>query len=97
MLTTIDPIREYSNPKLVLSGVIVNAVERTRRQKHWFEDLQTNSPAPVWLPSVPEATWIAEAAEAGLGLDEWGTPAATVMAKIYDGYLTNIMTEGALS
>ncbi len=94
LLTTMDAIREYSNPTLTLSGVIVNAVERTRRQKHWLEDLQINAPAPVWLPSVPKATWIAEAAEAGVGLDEWGTPAATVMAEIYDRYLTNILAEG---
>jgi chromosome partitioning protein len=93
LLTTMNAIREYSNPKLALTGVIVNNVERTRRQKHWLEDLQANSPAPVWLPAVPKATWIAEAAEAGVGLDEWGTPAATVMAEIYGQYLTNILTE----
>jgi chromosome partitioning protein len=67
LLTTVDAIREYSNPHLTLAGVIVNSVERTRRQNHWLEDLRVNSPAPVWLPAVPKATWIAEAAEAGQG------------------------------
>lgn len=93
LLTTVGAIKEFANPHLKLTGVIVNALERTRRQRHWFEDLQANAPAPVWLPAIPKATWIAEAAEAGLGLDEWKTPAATVMTEIYDNYLVKILED----
>lgn len=72
-------------------GVIVNALERTRRQKHWHEELVQNSPVPVWEPAVPKATWIAEAVEAGGGLDEWNTPAARVLLDDYAGFLDRIL------
>lgn len=97
LLSTIEQVRRYSNSQLTVAGIIANAVEmQTRRQKHWVAELTAAAPAPLWRPPVPKATWIAEAQEAGMGLDEWGTPAATVMAEIYDGYLSNLLNaEGA--
>lgn len=94
LLATLDAVRKYSNPDLAIRGVIVNEFERTRRQRHWLSELLDNSPAPVWQPPVPKATWIAEAVEAGSGLDEWNTPAASSLATTYDGYLTHLL-EGA--
>lgn len=94
LLATLEAVQRYSNPELQAIGVIVNSLERTRRQRHWHEELVANAPAPVWAPPVPKATWIAEAVEAGVGLDEWNTPAASVLLEVYDGYLTRIL-EGA--
>lgn len=92
LLRTVDAVRNYSNAELEIVGVIVNAFEgRTRRQRHWFEELRENGPAPVWQPPVPKATWIAEAAESGVGLDEFGTTAATVLAETYDSYLSHLL------
>jgi chromosome partitioning protein len=97
LLSTIDQVRRYSNPHLAIAGIIANAVEQqTRRQRHWLDDLNRSAPAPLWQPVIPKATWIGEALEAGVGLDEWGTPAATVMAEIYDGYLANLLAAGAV-
>lgn len=82
LLTTVDAVRHYNNPGLSVAGVIVNSLEsRTRRQRHWFDELVTNAPAPVWQPPVPKATWIAEAVEAGVGLDEFGTTSAAVLCE----------------
>jgi chromosome partitioning protein len=92
LLSTVEAVRRYANPNLRIAGVIVNALEeRTRRQRHWLNELVTNAPAPVWQPPVPKATWIGEAIEAGVGLDEWGSPAASVLAGTYDHYLTHIL------
>lgn len=91
LLATLEAVQRYSNPELRPVGVIVNSLERTRRQKHWHEELVTNSPVPVWDPPVPKATWIAEAVEAGVGLDEWNTPAASVLLDVYAGYLDRIL------
>ncbi len=94
LVATIDAVRRYANPRLTIAGVIVNALEeRTRRQRHWMTALLEHAPAPVWQPPVPKATWIAEAVEAGAGLDEWGTPAAAVLAETYDRYLLQLTGE----
>jgi chromosome partitioning protein len=93
LLATLDAVRKYSNPALATTGIIVNEFERTRRQRHWLAELLDNAPAPVWQPPVPKGTWIAEAAEAGMGLDEWNTPAASVLAETYDSYLQHLLSE----
>ncbi len=91
LLATLDAVRKYSNPALQTTGIIVNEFERTRRQRHWLAELLENAPAPVWQPPVPKGTWIAEAAEAGMGLDEWNTPAAGTLASTYDCYLSHVL------
>ena len=121
LLRTIQSVRKYNNPGLRIAGTIVNAYEaRTRRQKHWLEELKAAGltaaatasdsseatgpagaadaaavsigPAEVWEPVVPKATWIAEAQEAGVGLDEWGTTQARVLQQdVYDVYLTRLL------
>ena len=92
LLATVEAVRRYANPRLRIAGVIVNALEeRTRRQRHWLQELITHAPAPVWQPPVPKATWIGEAIEAGVGLDEWGSPAASVLAGVYDHYLDQLL------
>lgn len=92
LLDTIEKVRRYSNPSVAIAGIIANQVEdRTRRQRHWLAELTAAAPAPIWQPAVQKATWIAEAQEAGVGLDEWGTPPATVLAETYDGYLTKLL------
>ena len=79
----------YANPRLRIVGVVVNAPEeRTRRQRHWMHELVNNAPAPVWQPPVPTATWVGEAIKAGVGLGEWDSPAASVLAGTDDHYLT---------
>lgn len=92
LLATVEAVQRYANPSLRITGVVVNQLEvHTRRQRHWLNELTANAPAPVWQPPVPKATWIGEAIEAGVGLDEWGSAAASVLADTYDGYLTQLL------
>ena len=92
LLRTVSGVREYTNPALELAGIVVNAFEpNTIRGRHWMTELTDRAPAPVWHPPIPKATWIGGAIEAGLGLDEWDTPAATVVAETYDGYLRRLV------
>lgn len=91
LLGSVEVVTRYTNPDLAVAGILVNAFEPTRRCRHWLEELHTNAPAPVWTPPIHKATWIAEAAEAGLGLDEWNTPAATVLAETYQTFLTALL------
>ncbi|OLL70263.1 Chromosome (plasmid) partitioning protein ParA / Sporulation initiation inhibitor protein Soj [Pseudonocardia sp. Ae168_Ps1] len=95
LLRTVNGVQKYSNQSVHLAGIILTMFEgRTRRQAHRRDELLSNAPAPVWDPPVPKATWIAEASEAGVGLDEWGTPAAANLAAVYDGYLTRLLDGG---
>jgi chromosome partitioning protein len=97
LLRTIDTVRRYLNRDLEIAGIIANAVEtQTRRQRHWLDELRAAAPAPIWEPPIPKATWIGEALEAGLGLDEWGTPSANVIASFYDDYLGNLLASGGV-
>lgn len=92
LLRTIEAVQQYANTRLTLSGLVVNCYEeRTRRQRHWMTELMTHAPAPVWQPPVPKATWIAEAVEAGVGLDEWGSAQARGLSETYEHYLTLLL------
>lgn len=92
LMATISAVRQYANPQLTLAGLVINMLEeRTRRQRHWMTELTAHAPAPVWQPPVPKATWIAEAIEAGMGLDEWGSAPARVLTETYDHYLTQLV------
>jgi hypothetical protein len=106
-MTVLDLNNKITKQELSLGRVTTRIVpsgeDRTRRQRHWLADLNENAPfqpfddgaigerVEVWKPPIPKATWIGEAIEAGVGLDEWGTPVATVIAEIYDGYLTKML------
>jgi chromosome partitioning protein len=122
LLRTIEGVRKYNNPSLQIAGTIINAFEaRTRRAKHWRQELETAGlaataaaaeaaeaarrgqpapdptglpagPAEIWQPVVPKATVIADAQEAGVGLDEWGTtPARLLQEDVFDVYLDRLL------
>jgi len=90
-------VREHYNTGLTVGGVIVNAHEaHTVSGAHWLTEIAGE--VGVLNPPVPKRAFIADAAEAAKGLDEWGGPAAAVMAEIYDGYLHALhITNGASS
>ncbi len=87
LLRTIDTVRQYYNPALTVAGVIVNAHEAaTISGRHWLTEIAGE--VTVLDPPVPKRALIGDAAEAAKGLDEWGPAAATVLAEIFDGYLS---------
>lgn len=86
LLRTVDTVRTHYNPALTVGGVIVNAHEaRTVSGAHWLAEIAGE--VTVLQPPVPKRAFISDAAEAAQGLDEWGNPASTVQADIYNGYL----------
>jgi len=87
---TIDTVQRYYNPDLTIAGVIINQYEaQTNHDKHWRAELAANI-QPLLTPEIPKHTWIREASEGGVGLDELGTAAATRLASVYAGYLDTI-------
>ncbi|KQH80814.1 hypothetical protein AO501_26665 [Mycobacterium gordonae] len=92
LLDTIEIVREYTNPSLILAGVVINGYKYTRRMDRWCNDIRTafgELAITVLDPPIHELTWIAEAQEAGLGLDEWPDPKATAL---HDMYLDKLRT-----
>ncbi len=94
LLSTIDVVRDAYNSRLAIGGVIINAHEaRTLTGQFWLEEISGNV-EHVLQPPVPKLAVINDAAEAGKGLDEWGTTEGRVLAEIYDGYLRALRTSG---
>jgi chromosome partitioning protein len=87
---TIETVQRYYNPGLSIAGVIINAFEgNTLHDKHWLAELTANI-QPILTPEIPKHTWIREASEGGVGLDELGTRAASRLAEVYAGYVDTI-------
>ncbi|WP_334173628.1 ParA family protein [Sinomonas sp.] len=97
LLNTIESVRQYYNPLLRISGVIVNQhEEQTIGGKYWLDELHTAARErglTVLAPPVPKRVAIADATEAARGLDEWGTADAAALGAIYADHLTTL--EGA--
>lgn len=96
LLDTIEIIQEYTNSDLKIVATIINDAQQTKRMEHWRSELrsilkQLPVPVPVLDPPVQRATFIAEAQEAGRGLDEWGSTKASVLHQTYVQYLTTIL------
>ncbi len=86
LLDTIDIVREYTNPALVVAGTIINGYTYTRRMDRWCADIRSAASAlgiAVLDPPIHRLTWIAEAQEAGVGLDQWPDPKAAVLHEMY--------------
>ncbi|AQP51510.1 cobalamin biosynthesis protein CobQ [Tessaracoccus flavescens] len=98
LLTTIAAVRDYYNPQLKVTGVLVNRLEeRTVSSAVWLDELHeaaTTNGLTVLTP-IPKRVVTADAAEAARGLDEWGTADAVTIGTIYTDHLHAI--EGALS
>lgn len=94
ILRTIDTVREHYRQDLRLAGVIVNQHEaQTIHGRNRLEEL--TDAVEVMQPPMPKLTVINDAAEAGVGLDQWGSPQADALASIYNEYLTHI--EGVMA
>ncbi len=94
LLDTIEIVREYTNPALVVAGTIINGYSYTRRMDRWCADIRSAAAAlgiAVLDPPVYRLTWIAEAQEAGVGLDQWPDPKAAALHEMYVEKLRAVM------
>ena len=93
ILSTIDIVRSSYHPGLQIGAVIMNLhEEHTNSGKHWQGEIteQLGESHPIFVPPVPKAAVINDAAEAATGLDEWGGARATEMSKIFTGYIARL-------
>lgn len=101
VLASVNEIRSYYNPALVVAGVVVNKFENnTISGQAWRRDLIAGVEAhgvDVIQPIVPLRVAIKDSMEAAMGLDEWKSArTAGSTAAIYDLHLDTILArEGA--
>lgn len=98
LLETIDSVRIYYNPRLAVSGVVVNQYEdQTVSARTWLEELQQATEArglTLLTPPVPKRVVVADATEAALGVDQWHSAEAKALGDLYAAHLT-ALTGGA--
>ncbi|WP_454778716.1 ParA family protein [Georgenia muralis] len=86
---TISIVRKSYRPELTIAGVLVNQHEQTTVSgQTWLEELRTNM--AIIEPPIPKAVVLSDAAEASVGLDEYGTRTGRRLAETFDTYLTTI-------
>lgn len=96
LLKTLEEVRGGLHRDLSIAGVVVNKYEpRTLGSAHWLGVIKESAEAlgiAVLEPLVPKRVVIADALEAGVGLDEWGS-GAEELAAIYNGYVNILMED----
>lgn len=95
LLEAVAAARAYYNPRLRIAGVLVNQHKaRTRQGTHWLDELASacgERGLPLLVPPVPDMVAISDAAEAGLGLDEWPGISKDLVT-LYDHHLAAVLT-----
>lgn len=91
LLGTIEEIRGYYNPALILSGVVVNGYDGRRiAHRERLAEL-TTSDLPLLEPVIPQRAAIQDATDAGYGLDQW--PGGYALGDLYQ-QLYRAITKG---
>ena len=94
LLRTISDVRDYYNPALTIAGVVENQhEERTIAGRHWDQELRNSTEAlgiPLLTPAIPRRVAIADAVEASVGLDEWGSEVAD-LTTLYERHLATLL------
>lgn len=99
VLNTINKVQHYYNPALRVAGILVNKydaaspeeVERAREIRGAADQLGI----PMLNPMMPKRVTARKAAEAGVGVDEYGGRSAPEITNIYEKHLDTILNEGA--
>ncbi|MDA8399810.1 MAG: ParA family protein [Actinomycetota bacterium] len=83
LLDTIEVVNsDYS--RVVLGGVVVNRVTKTREAERRIAELQSEFGNKLWQPYIPARTIISEALGAQVPLTAWPTVAGSVLADLFD-------------
>ena len=94
VLETVKAARGYYTPGLRVAGVLMSQHKtRTVQGRQWLEEISTacaERHLPLLEPPVPDMVAISEAAEAGLGLDEWPGNTKALVA-LYDQHLATVL------
>lgn len=94
LLQTIESVRGYYNQNLYVAGIIVNMHDpQTVSGRERLEELRAaaaESNLHILEPVVDKRVVIGDAADASIGLDEWGSKEATALGEMYAKHLTSI-------
>lgn len=97
LLGTVDAVAAHYNPDLGVAGVLLNRHEpRTVGAQHWADQLtQAAHVRGLRLldPPIPKRTLIADATEAGRGVDQWPGREAAAVADLYAAVLDHLLEE----
>lgn len=86
---TIEAVRRNYRSDLTIAGVMVNQHEQnTVSGQSWLEELR--GAMTILEPPMPKAVVLSDAAEASVGLDEYGSRVANRLAETFDSYLTHL-------
>lgn len=95
LLGTIAEIASYYNADLTVAGVLVNQFEKnTISNREWrleIEQEMKKRGLRMLEPAMPKRVWIKDAAESGIGLDEWPGAEATKVHGTYVQYLKTLL------
>ncbi|MDO4258481.1 MAG: ParA family protein [Actinomycetaceae bacterium] len=101
LLDTIEEVRANHNPRLRVSGVVVNMHEpNTVSGGHWLRELSeacTARSLPQLAPPLPRKVVISDCVECSLGLDEWPPPQVELLqvySRHLDSLVANARTDG---
>ena len=95
LMDTIDVVRSDYSP-IVLAGVIVNRVARTREADRRIAELEAEFREKLLKPYIPARTLIGEALGAQVPLTAWPTVTAGVLADLFDqlaGQIVELATD----
>lgn len=97
LIENIERVRESYNPTLKIAGLIVNLHEsKTLTGSKWISELNeyaTSANIPILHPPVPKRVAIGDSVESSYALDQWPTPDANELAKIYSRYYETLQGE----
>lgn len=95
LIENIEKVREYYNPQLKISGLIINQHEgKTITGSKWIQELSVYAATtnlPILNPPIPKRVAIGDAIEASHPLDKWSSPDAGELTTIYTTYYKTIL------
>lgn len=99
LLESIEQVKNFYSPNLHIGGVVINHWEAsTLNDRHWKLEISsaiTDRGLPVLEPAIPKRAMIKAAAEAQMGLDQWGEAEARKLHEAYVGFLGSLTTQHA--
>ena len=95
VLDTAESIRTHYNPELVIAGVVVNRLGRTKARSLRADQLKESLSDQVWEPALPEWSVIARISETGQQLPITGGVAdrGVLAGQIVAGYIDRLLAQ----
>lgn len=100
ILHTIGSVQAYYNSGLQISGILVNRYDAASPEEvTWAREIRQTAERNglSMLVTMPKRVAVRKAAEAGVGVDEYGGRSVDEIMSIYKNHMDAVLTEGAQS